>query len=104
VASNCTDRLNNVLKVVNDKNLASAAYKTFKDITPIKSGNARKNTHLNGNTIEADYDYAGVLDAGRGVRDGRMRGSDQAPIGMTKPTIEFIRAYVLSKLGIQIKG
>jgi len=62
-------------------------YNFFKSKTPIRSGNARNNTTLGSNmVIQADYPYAGVLDAGRGNRDGQMRGSDQAPDGMTKPT------------------
>jgi len=31
-----------------------------------------------------------------------MRGSTQAPEGMTKPTIEEIRKYVFNKTGIKI--
>jgi hypothetical protein len=32
-----------------------------------------------------------------------MRGSDQAPNGMTEPTIKHIREYVKQKLGIILK-
>jgi len=62
-------------------------YKFFVAETPVRSGNARNNTVLDSNLrIQAQYQYAGVLDAGRGFRDGQMRGSTQAPDGMTKPT------------------
>jgi hypothetical protein len=73
------------------KNLKAAVmpqlYQYFVNETPVRSGNARNNTKLDGyNIIRANYQYAGVLDAGRGFRDGQMRGSVQAPDGMTKPT------------------
>jgi len=58
--------------------------------TPIKSGNARQNTQQTGPTkIVANYQYATVLNDGRGYRDGRMRGSVQAPQGMLEPTKKF---------------
>ena len=44
------------------------------------------------------------FDKGRGYRDGQMRGSDQAPEGMTKPTIEDVREMVLQKTGMRIRG
>lgn len=62
--------------------------------TPHKSGNARAHTQLRGNTITADYPYAAVLDAGRGYRDGQMRGSEQAPEGMSKPVREAAQVII----------
>jgi hypothetical protein len=53
----------------------------FRDITPVRTGNARNNTYQGGNVIRADYPYAGRLD------DGYSR---QAPNGMVEPTIAFI--------------
>lgn len=50
--------------------------------TPVKSGNARRNTRLIGNEIRADYPYATKLDEG---------SSQQSPDGMSEPTIEHIR-------------
>jgi hypothetical protein len=74
------------------------AYRYFRDITPIRTGNARANTDLENNNytsvINAHYPYAPVLDAGRGFRDGQMRGSDQAPNGMSQPTINYINKLV----------
>lgn len=58
------------------------AYTFFKAHTPIKTGNARRNTILKKDTIIAAYPYAQPLD------DGRSR---QAPDGMTKPTEAFIQ-------------
>lgn len=67
-----------------------AAGQEFIKNTPRQTGNARRNTQVTDREITADYPYAAVLDQGRGFRDGQMRGSQQAPQGMTKPTIEFI--------------
>jgi len=68
--------------------------KEFIKNTPVKSGNAKANTSLKGNVIEANYPYAFVLDAGRGFRDGQMRGSDQAPHGMSEPTKELAKKII----------
>ena len=66
--------------------------------TPYKTGNARANTTLSSGdqSIHASYPYASVLDAGRGYRDGQMRGSTQAPNGMTIPTVKYITQLVNS--------
>jgi hypothetical protein len=63
------------------------AYQYFKvdAPTPIKSGNARRNTILKDHEIQANYPYAKRLDEGY---------SKQAPDGMSKPTIEEIRRMV----------
>ena len=58
------------------------AYKIFRSHTPIKTGNARKRTTLNKNTIEANYAYALRLDQG---------WSNQAPDGMTNPTAAWLK-------------
>lgn len=73
------------------KRLPQEAYQVFKDTTPVRTGNAKNNTRLKGNTIEADYQYAQVLDKGRHMTPRGMRGSTQAPKGMTKPTEDFIK-------------
>jgi len=65
--------------------LPKEAHKVFKDETPIKTGNARRRTRLQGEVIKADYDYATELDAGK---------SRQAPEGMVKPTEEYITRRV----------
>jgi hypothetical protein len=70
------------------------AYQFFRKTTPIKSGNARKNTDYDstetGGTITGDYPYANRLNEGY---------SRQAPEGMTKPTIAHIRRLVRKILG-----
>jgi hypothetical protein len=65
--------------------LPSEAYTIFKDETPIKTGNAKRRTRLQGQVIKADYDYATELDAGK---------SRQAPEGMSRPTEQFITKRV----------
>jgi hypothetical protein len=76
------------------KDVPKEAYQFFVKQTPVRSGNARRNTKLKGNTIQANYQYAEVLDKGRHMTSRGMRGSDQAPEGMTKPTEEFIQKLV----------
>jgi len=67
------------------KLLPQEAYKEFVKETPIRSGNARRSTKLNGNVISANYPYAKRLDEGY---------SDQSPDGMTTPTEAFIKKRV----------
>ena len=88
--------LPNVLRRMQQKldRLPQEAYQVFKDNTPVKTGNAKSKTKRRGNTISADYQYAGVLDKGRHMTNRGMRGSDQAPQGMTKPTLDFIKKRV----------
>jgi len=75
-------------------NLPKEAYQVFKDTTPIRTGNAKRKTRLQGDTINADYPYAQVLDKGRHMTPRGPRGSEQAPQGMTKPTEQFIRKRI----------
>lgn len=67
------------------------ALSEFKDLTPVRSGNARNRTRLaGGDTIVADYAYAERLDQG---------WSRQAPRGMTKPFEAWVRAWVTRVFG-----
>jgi hypothetical protein len=65
----------------------------FHDITPVRTGNARRKTRLANDTVIADYPYAERLDDGY---------SKQAPQGMTTPTekeiIKLVNKFV-NKLG-----
>jgi hypothetical protein len=101
--SNISDKLNKMTQTLNSQKLAQVGYTEFAKKTPVKTGNARRNTSLQGNQIKANYPYANVLDEGRSFRDGQMRGSEQAPIGMTDPAIAAIRQYVFQQTGIQLK-
>jgi hypothetical protein len=79
--------------------LPARSLKKFKDLTPIDTGNARANTRLvNRRRIEADYEYAQVLDKGRHMTKRGTRGSKQAPKGMTKPFIEWYRKEIRALL------
>jgi hypothetical protein len=87
--------LQNIQKKLN--NLPKEAYQEFVKITPIakkNGGNAKRNTKLKGKTIEANYNYAKVLNKGRHMTSRGMRGSDQAPDGMSKPTETFIKKRI----------
>jgi len=87
--------------------LMPGAYQYFRNETPVKTGNARSNTTLVGNVIYANYPYAAVLDAGRGYRNGQMRGSEQAPYGMSAPTINLVMkqlAVAMAQAIMSIKG
>jgi hypothetical protein len=82
------DKLKNKIKKAKaiDSMVMPKAYNFFKEITPIKNGNARRNTRLdNQNTIKTNYKYAGVLDSG---------SSKQAPQGMSQPTTKKIKELV----------
>lgn len=100
--SNISDRLNKVLEVLDEKNISKFAHKEFVANTPVRSGNARRNTKLSGNEIQLNYAYGEVLDKGRHMTNRGMRGSTQAPKGMTKPTLESVRQYVYRILGVRI--
>jgi hypothetical protein len=85
MAGEINKRIDQLTTQLQTEKLARAAYKYFRDNTPIKSGYARRNTHLVGDTIEADYRYAQRLDTG---------WSNQAPNGMTRPTEQFIKDWI----------
>lgn len=69
--------------------LPKAALAEFVSNTPVRTGNARRRTRLQGTKIVANYNYSSELDAGR---------SRQAPDGMTAPTLEWIAAEVDKRL------
>lgn len=80
------------------KNVMQRAFSFFKSITPIDTGFARKNTKFINWKIIAAYPYAYVLDKGRHMSKRGMRGSKQAPDGMSIPTIkkysEWVRKFI----------
>jgi hypothetical protein len=80
------------------KNVMQQAFAFFKSITPIATGFARKNTRLINNNIVANYPYASILDKGRHMTRRGLRGSEQAPDGMSQPTIakfgEWVRKFI----------
>lgn len=76
------------------ENTFEETYEFFKNTTPKRKGNARRNTKINekhdGVVIEGNYPYAGKLDAGY---------SKQAPKGMTKPSLNKMRKVLKNELG-----
>ena len=62
----------------------------YKRLTPVRSGNARRNTRLNKNSIVADYPYAARLNDGH---------SNQAPDGMNEPTLEWFQKRIKKIFG-----
>lgn len=63
----------------------------FISLTPIDTGNARRNTRLvNKDRIEANYPYAVPLDNGH---------SSQAPRGMSRPFEQWVKGKVKQIFG-----
>lgn len=62
----------------------------FVSLTPIKTGNARRNTYLANDTIRADYPYAQRLDEGY---------SKQAPRGMVRPWMKWLENRIKQIMG-----
>jgi hypothetical protein len=62
--------------------LPDQAFEVWREATPVRTGNARRRTRLQGDVIRADYDYAVPLDRG---------SSRRAPEGMSRPTERFLR-------------
>lgn len=78
-----TDNISKSLRKIQTSidQVPEAAYAYWRSITPVRTGNARRKTRLNQNTIEANYPYAQVLDSG---------ASRQAPKGMSEPTTQYL--------------
>jgi hypothetical protein len=78
------DNITGTLKSIEKKlaNIPKEAFAEFVKDTPVRSGNARRNTKLEGTKIKAGYSYAQKLDSGY---------SKQSPEGMSKPTELFIK-------------
>ena len=83
-------RIKQIKKVLNPVHMANGAYKVFYANTPVRSGNARRNTELRQDEIQANYPYATRLDQGY---------SKQRPKGMIAPTMAWLKAYVKRHLG-----
>jgi hypothetical protein len=79
-------------------------FETFYNNTPVRKGNAKSRTRLVNGDIVADYAYAGVLDAGRGFRDGQVRGSTQAPKGMSEPALARLDKELSNYIEKNTKG
>ena len=71
------------------EDLPEAAHEEFLKNTPKRTGNARRQTRLQGDSIVADYAYSQRLDEGY---------SKQSPRGMTEPTEQWIQQEVDRRL------
>lgn len=87
-----------VLRKVRDtqaRTLANDIFRGVKDRTPVATGVAKKGWALNQRgknyVIYNNVPYIGVLDKGRHMTSRGMRGSTQAPKGMTKPTLQSLK-------------
>lgn len=85
---NITPGVENLIKVLKDT-LPKLAADTFRKKTPIRTGNARRKTQLQGNKVRAKYPYATELEKGR---------SRQAREGMAKPTTDVLNKYLKKEL------
>ena len=86
MANEIANRLKEIEKAIDQKQLLNVAFNHFKSITPVDSGNAKRNTRKQGSdSIHADYAYATRLNKG---------WSKQANDGMSKPTIDEIQKYL----------
>ena len=76
-----------------NRDVPTKAHTHYRNLTPVRSGNARNKTKLrtgsDKHTIAANYPYAKRLDTG---------WSRQAPDGMSEPTIKYIEALIQSKV------
>ena len=79
VKDNMSASLTKIVKSI--EGVPEQAYAYWRSITPKRSGNARRQTRLQGNQIQARYAYAQRLDEG---------ASKQAPRGMSEPTTDFL--------------
>ena len=70
--------------------LPAKAYVEWQKNTPVRTGNARRNTKLSSKTIEAKYPYAQRLDEGY---------SKKAPKGMSQPTEKFVEQEIKKIMG-----
>lgn len=88
ISDKLTDEVERIKRQL--KAVPQEAVKEFRSLTPIRSGNARRNTTLQGDTIRAHYPYAQRLDEG---------WSRQAPNGMTKPWEQWFRKRIKQIMG-----
>lgn len=95
MANNIANRLNKILGTLNSRNLAQFAHKKFVEHTPVRSGNARRSTKLQGTTIDANYAYAQRLE------DNYSKQTQGK--GIVEPTIQDIRQHIYQQTGIRVR-
>lgn len=85
MAGEINKRLQEIQHDLSQEQLTNEAYDHFVSVTPVDKGNARRKTTKSNGQIHANYPYATRLDTGY---------SDQAPNGMTGPTIKYMQEYI----------
>ena len=90
MALKTTERIKQVMKIIDPVNLINVGYPVFIKNTAVRTGNAQRKTTKQSTEIHAKYPYAKRLDNG---------WSKNKPEGMTKPTIKEIRDYIKKELG-----
>lgn len=78
-------RLMEILQRLEPDVMAKEAHTYLKDITPFRTGYAKRNTKHYGDRVYAQYKYAGRLDQG---------ASDQAEDGLIQPTFDHMREWI----------
>lgn len=79
-------RLQELEQFLNPQEIAAEGTRYLRSITPIRSGNARRNTVQVGSDIHAAYAYAVPLDENHSKQ---TRGQ-----GLIQPTIEHMEQYI----------
>jgi flagellar basal body rod protein FlgB len=95
---NLHNRVKKVKKELNAETVAKHLHSHIQDITPVNSGYAKRNTRLERNTVNLDYDYAGVLEKGRRYTNKGMRGSKYLPQGFTTPAYKYLKDLIQRNL------
>lgn len=77
------------------RTIANDIFRGVKDKTPVDTGTAKRGWRLQTKRtnfeISNNVPYIGVLDKGRHMTSRGMRGSLQAPKGMTGPTLRELK-------------
>lgn len=79
-------KLREIKILLDEQKLATEGARYMESITPIQSGNAKRNTNANGNLIEASYPYAKRLDENWSKQ---TKGK-----GLIKPTIDHLEELI----------
>lgn len=83
-------RFKEIEQASDPQKLANLAYATWKQFTPVDTGNAKNKTKLKGTEIHANYPYATRLDTGWSKQ---FQGQ-----GMSKPTLAALQSYVKNNM------
>lgn len=92
VSVTVSDKLTGELKKIQQqlRQVPQQSLQEFKNLTPEDTGNAKRKTTLNRETIELNYAYAERLDTG---------WSRQAPKGMTVPFQQWFNRRIRQIMG-----